>query len=532
MSTTCSRNQRRKLAGCVFRHGDILVHVEHLDGAPIQPTGRDERLDELGLRGPGSNDDPGLALTVDRTARLRRPRRLQPGPCFEHPRKSGRWRGSKRTVGMEMATRNGGLRKSWAVYYKIRMMEHLPDGLIDAPGLVDLQLNGFAGIDFSDPDLEPEAAISLLPALWATGVTSFCPTLITNTHEGLVRNFRVLEKARAADRRFAQMTPCYHLEGPYISREAQGVHRADCIRPPDWEEFAKLQEAAGGRIGIVTLAPEAAGAIQFTRRARAAGVVVALGHTMADGEVIRAVVEAGAELSTHLGNGCPLLLDRHHNPIWPQLHLDGLMASIICDGFHLPPDIARVIWRMKGRERTILVTDAVHVAMLKPGLYSILGIAVRLLDSGKIIRADGGSLAGSSVTMLQAVEKCMWLCGASLEDALQAAALNPAALLRRAGVVCSTGESGSGRSPGSCWKQPPWRVSWYISGTDPDGIASLRSSATPKPLQSITARSSIRLRNHAGLFGRRARTLRRRPPATGEADSQPGAAGLLWPLGR
>ena len=196
------------------------------------------------------------------------------------------------------------------------------------PGLIDIQLNGFAGIDFCDRDLDPAKAPDILPALWKTGVTTFCPTVITNSQEGLLKCFRALEKARRIDPRFAQCAPCYHLEGPYISPGgSRGAHNPKLMRPPDWDEFLELQQAAGGKIGIITVAPELPGALDFIRRAREAGVVVAIGHTDATPEQIHQGAEAGAQLNTHLGNGCPQMIDRHRTPLWAQLAIEGLAAS-------------------------------------------------------------------------------------------------------------------------------------------------------------------------------------------------------------
>lgn len=310
-----------------------------------------------------------------------------------------------------------------------------PAGPFVSPGFVDIQVNGFAGVNFSDPELDPDKAISVLPAIWNTGVTSFCPTLITNSIEQLTRNFRVLEKARGLDVRFARSVPCYHLEGPYLSPGgAHGAHDTALMRSPDWDEFSRLQEAAGGNIGIITLAPELPGACDFIRRARAAGVIVALGHTDGSPEDIHKAAEAGAELSTHLGNGCPTLIDRHQNPIWAQMAIDQLKVSLICDGFHLPPDLVRVIYSVKGIQRCILITDAVHVAKLPPGRYSLVGLEIELLPSGKVVAVNRQHLAGSALSMNRAVTVFEKFAGVSLCDALQAAATNPGRLLRRDGI--------------------------------------------------------------------------------------------------
>jgi N-acetylglucosamine-6-phosphate deacetylase len=301
-----------------------------------------------------------------------------------------------------------------------------------SPGFIDIQLNGFAGVDFCDAALDPAKAPDILPRLWKTGVTTFCPTVITNTQENLLRCFRVLEEARRIDARFARSAPCYHLEGPYISPGgSRGAHNPELMRPPNWEEFLELQRAAGGRIGIVTLAPDLPGAIEFIRKAREIGIVVAMGHSDATPEQIHRGAEAGVQLSTHLGNGCPKMIDRHENPLWAQLAIDELAASLICDGFHLPPDLVRVIDRIKGTERCILITDAVHVAGLVPGRYRLAGLEIELLDTGQVVAADRNCMAGSALSMNRAVRIFMDFAGVTLGEAIRAATANPARLLNR-----------------------------------------------------------------------------------------------------
>ncbi len=307
-----------------------------------------------------------------------------------------------------------------------------------SPGLVDIQVNGFAGVDFASSTLEPEEAVSVLAPLFATGVTGFCPTLVTNSLERFVHSLQVLEAARRMSPEFDRAVPCYHLEGPFLDPGgAHGAHDPSLMLPADWEVFARLQEAANGNIGIVTIAPEVEGALDFIARARAAGVVVALGHTVASPERIHEAVTAGATLSTHLGNGCPGMIDRHFNPLWAQLTEDALYASIICDTFHLPPDVVQVIRRMKGIDHTILITDSTHVATLPPGRYKLVNTDIELLPNGKLIRADGACLGGSVLSMDRAVPLFMRLSGATLAEALRAATASPARLLNRRDICAS-----------------------------------------------------------------------------------------------
>jgi len=306
-----------------------------------------------------------------------------------------------------------------------------------APGLIDIQVNGFAGVDFSDPEITREKVVAVLPRIWKTGVTSFCATLGTNTHERLRRNFRVLAEAYRLHPQFARSVPCFHLEGPYVSPEgARGAHNPQYMRWPDWGEFQELQAAAEGHIGIVTLAPELPGAGDFIRRACASGVLVAIGHTDASPEQIHQAVEAGARLSTHLGNGCPEMMHRHQSPLWAQLAIAELSASIICDGVHLPPDLVNVILRSKTIDRCILVTDAVSAATMPPGRYRSLDTEIELLPNNKVVTGGGKMLAGSAASLNHVVDVFMRFTGVPLVDALAAATANPARLLGADGL-CS-----------------------------------------------------------------------------------------------
>jgi N-acetylglucosamine-6-phosphate deacetylase len=305
-------------------------------------------------------------------------------------------------------------------------------------GFIDLQINGCRGVSFGDPGLTPEAVVSVLDPIRKTGVTSFCPTLITDTLENLERSFRTLELTRREYPRFADSVPCYHLEGPFLSKGAsKGAHDPERMRQPNWEEFLRLQRAANGRIGILTIAPELPGAMDFIRRASASGVAVAIGHTDCAPEDVFAAVEAGARLSTHLGNGCPEYMHRHRAPIWAQLAADGLDASLICDGFHLPRELVRTIVRVKGSEGCILVTDAVHVTGLPAGKYSLGSTPIELLADGRITTfTSPPCLGGSTLRMDDAITRFVNWSGLPLDEALRAATSNPARLLAPSDAVC------------------------------------------------------------------------------------------------
>lgn len=323
-----------------------------------------------------------------------------------------------------------------------------------SPGFVDLQINGAMGVDFSSASLTPESAASLTAVQWKTGVTSFCPTLITSPLERLERNFKTLERARADYPDFAASVPCYHLEGPYLSPgSSHGAHDPTLMRLPLWAEFERLQEAAGEHIGVVTIAPELTGSMEFIRRAADSGVVVAIGHTDGEAHHTYEAIQAGASLCTHLGNGCPEFIHRHRAPLWAQLVSDQLAASIICDGFHLPPELVQAVARIKGAQRTILVTDSVSVAGLAAGDYHLGSMPIRLLPTGQVVtRTTPSSMAGSTLTLDRAIGQYQALGGVSLGDAIAAGSTNPARLLAGTGAVCG------GLHPGELANLALWQM--------------------------------------------------------------------------
>jgi len=301
-----------------------------------------------------------------------------------------------------------------------------PDTIrLEFPGFFDLQVNGFAGVDFNNPHVSPEQVQPALAAMRATGVIRLLPTLITSSLENFARCARTL--ARIRDPAIAGL----HMEGPYIAEAdgPRGAHPRAHVRAAALEDFQRRQEAAEGRIVLVTLAPEVDGAIPLIEHLVAAGIRVAIGHTAATPEQIRDAIRAGATLSTHLGNGCAGVLPRHPNFIWEQLAADELMTSLIVDGHHLPPATVKTMIRAKTTARTILVTDAVAAAGQPPGVYEIGGTKVTLSADGQVRDAAGWWLAGSALTMNEAVANTVKFTGLPLEAVLPMASTQPAAYL-------------------------------------------------------------------------------------------------------
>ncbi len=301
--------------------------------------------------------------------------------------------------------------------------------LFVAPGLVDLQINGYMGVDFSDQKLTIEEVRKATKSLWKTGVTTFLPTIITNSQDSLLNSFSILAAA-TTDKEIGLSIRGFHLEGPYISPVDgfRGAHLVKYVRPPDWNEFLELQKASHNGIKIITLAPESNGAISFISKCSKSGVIVSLGHHNGSAEKIKEAVDSGASLSTHLGNGCANMISRHDNPLWPQLAEDRLTASIIADGFHLNKDEVKCFYRMKGVERTILVSDALDLAGMTPGNYTRQGRQV-VLTSGVVKYPAENVLAGAASPVTTGVGNIMKFTGCSLGNAIQMASTNPAKLL-------------------------------------------------------------------------------------------------------
>ncbi len=280
-----------------------------------------------------------------------------------------------------------------------------PEELWIAPGLVDLQVNGYRGYDLNQLALTTQNVRAMVESLWETGVTGLFPTIVTNARAATEALLRTIVEARR-DPAIRASIPGIHLEGPYISSEdgPRGAHDKRYVRPPDWEEFLRWQDAAEGLVRLVTLSPEWPGAPDFIRRCANSGVRVAIGHTAASSKQIEAAVDAGATLSTHLGNGAHKMLPRHPNYIWDQLANDSLHASFIADGFHLPDSVIRVILKMK-LSTSFLISDVVALGGMPPGRYkSHIGGNVVLTEAGQLYMAEDPTLlAGSVSTLLQSV---------------------------------------------------------------------------------------------------------------------------------
>jgi N-acetylglucosamine-6-phosphate deacetylase len=311
-----------------------------------------------------------------------------------------------------------------------------------APGLVDLQINGYGGIEFNDPKLTIEQVRKVALSQDAFGVTSFLATTTTDSHGVLASSLATIARAIAELPDVAARIAGIHLEGPFISPDdgPRGAHPRQHVRPPDYGEFATLQQAARGWIKVVTVSPEYDSAAEFIRRVAQTGVLVAIGHTKATSEQIGAAVDAGARMSTHLGNGAHPQIRRHPNYIWDQLAEDRLVASLITDGHHLPPAVVRSMVRAKSPRRVVLVSDITAMGGMPPGKYQTGLGELEVLPSGKLVPAGQPEiLAGASLPLDVCVANVMRFADVDLPTAIGMASTRPAELMGTTGHTLDVG---------------------------------------------------------------------------------------------
>ena len=294
-------------------------------------------------------------------------------------------------------------------------------------GLVDIQVNGFGGVDFNTPGISCDSLRHSLEKMLASGVTTCLPTIITSTESHLLSCLSDLETARNSSTLAKTMIAGYHLEGPFLSALPgfSGCHPINEMGVVNPEMFLRLQDVAGGNIRLVTLAPEVDGALAFIKNLVRDGIIVALGHTAAGLDKIREAVEAGASLSTHLGNGTSSELQKNDNPIMAQLGEDQLSASFIADGYHLSPEVLKVYLRAKCSERVVLITDATAAASAEPGLYRLGNLELLLGSDPVIFDHKTSRPVGSAVTLDQCVRNVMQWYNISLKEAVSWAGENP-----------------------------------------------------------------------------------------------------------
>ena len=297
---------------------------------------------------------------------------------------------------------------------------------IAAPGFVDLHVNGFGGVDFAGADAAGYRRAA--DAMLKTGVTAFQPTLITAPEEDLVEALRAVPTEPLPVRMLG-----VHLEGPFLSSERLGAHPASARRDPDAALLERL--LAAGPVGCVTLAPELDGALELIDLLHARGVVVSCGHTNATALEAARAFDRGVASVTHLFNAMRPFTHRDPGIAGTALARDDVVVQLILDGHHVSNEAAQIVWRAAAG-RVALVTDAIAGAGVGDGRYRLGAIEVDVV--GGAVRRDDGALAGSVLTMLDAVRN-LHAHGASLVEAVGAATSVPARVVRSSAGVLRPG---------------------------------------------------------------------------------------------
>ncbi|MCG8507855.1 MAG: N-acetylglucosamine-6-phosphate deacetylase [Rhodospirillales bacterium] len=306
-----------------------------------------------------------------------------------------------------------------------------PGETIATLGLVDLQVNGFAGVDFNRDDLTGEDLDRALTAMLSSGTTRCLPTVITSSVENMAARLRSIDKAISQSRLGPWMVAGFHVEGPFLSPEDgyAGCHPKEHMLPADMAVFDRIVGDLSMPVRLVTVAPERGGVLNFISEVKKRGIAVALGHTNATADQIAAAAEAGASLSTHLGNGVSHSLEKNQNPLFAQLSEDRLSASFIADGVHIPPRLLKIYLRAKEFDRSLLVTDATAGAVAEPGLYTLGDVPIERCADGVVREPGSRYLGGSSATMESMARNLIRWFGMGLEEIVDLARTHPLRLI-------------------------------------------------------------------------------------------------------
>ncbi len=297
-----------------------------------------------------------------------------------------------------------------------------------APGFFDLQVNGYAGVDFNSDALDGDALHRACARLANDGVSGILLTIVTEEVEVMARRLSNIRALRERDPLAQQIITGFHIEGPFLNETAgyRGAHPADAMRPTDADAMKRLLDAAGGLTRLVTLAPERDAGLKVTRLLASQNIVVSAGHCDPDLDTLRAAIDAGLTMFTHLGNGCPMQMHRHDNIIQRALSLcDQLWLCFIADGVHVAFPALGNYLRAANLKRCIVVTDAIAPAGLGPGRYT-LGRWTLDIGPDMVARApDGSHLIGAAITMLQSAANLQRHLGLSQADITRLTSANP-----------------------------------------------------------------------------------------------------------
>ena len=297
---------------------------------------------------------------------------------------------------------------------------------------IDLQVNGYGGVDFNAPGLTAEAVRSVTEKLEADGTVGYLPTLVTGDPEVLIGNVRTVMAAR---RRYAVCEKNilgFFLEGPFISDKpgAVGTHPVEWVRSPDLGLFNRFQDAAEGLVKMVNVAAEVPRMPDFVRSLSESGVTVSLGHQLAKSPAdVEDCIAAGAKAFTHLGNGIPNEVNRHDNIVYTALVEDRASVMFIPDGHHLPDAMLKLYTRAVPLERLVAVSDSQYPAGLPPGEYEVCGAKARLEENGLLWNPARNCLVGATTPIAKCMEILEERIGLTPEECRMIGHDNPLALI-------------------------------------------------------------------------------------------------------
>lgn len=286
-------------------------------------------------------------------------------------------------------------------------------GLWLAPALVDLQVNGFAGVDFQQDDIDLDHLLRAARVLRRSGCARWFATLITDAWEAMIRRLTRLRRLRDQSDDLARAIAGWHLEGPFLSAEPgyHGAHPADRMLNPTEAHLLEVRRITGSDPVVLTLAPEREGALAVIKKAVAMGFTVSLGHTNANAPCLRAAVAAGARGFTHFGNACPQQLDRHDNILWRVLDIPDLTLSLIPDGIHVPGALFRLVHRLRPAGSIFYVSDAMAAAAAPPGTYSLGPLRLEV-GADRVVRRPGSpQFAGSALAPVDGIFRAAEMLG-------------------------------------------------------------------------------------------------------------------------
>lgn len=310
-------------------------------------------------------------------------------------------------------------------------------GCLVIPGLVDIHTHGALGYDVSVS--KPEEIVELSKFYAKNGVTSFMPTTMTATDEAIYQSISNI-KAAAESEQLGATIIGVHAEGPYINPARGGCHQKDLIRLPKTADADKIKEILGNKlIWRETVAPEMPGMLNFIKYVVKKGGYVSIGHTDADANTVFEAIDAGANCFTHLFNAMKGIHHREPGTAGAALVSDAFV-ELICDGIHVNPEIVKLIYKAKGPDQMVLITDSMPATGLDD--QSLIFGGVKVIVKNGIAKTEDGTLAGSTLLLKNAVENLAKFTGISFADAVRAASINPAKVI---GIDSVTGSIAPGK---------------------------------------------------------------------------------------